>query len=197
MSRSHSTPGALESGLPTLKRPFRDIRLALRGQSPASPPPAPPPRSLLPFVGLDGFLDLFLNGLDVEARRRLHRRKIDRRLRELTHRFLHENEAPELARHEIVHVASSEIVHVFAADRWCPLERILTDINNGWHVGRDLLPWPALRLLEESEFEVIKPQRAKMWATEVKEFMTGGRPLAQQNIQLIVAVEMVLVCPAL
>src|SRR5208283_3156390 len=161
MSRSHSTPGALESGLPTLKRPFRDIRLALRGQSPASPPPAPPPSSLLPFVGLDGFLDLFLNGLDVEARRRLHRRKIDRRLRELTHRFLHENEAPELARHEIIHITAAEIVQIFAADRWGPLERVLTDVDNGWHVGRNLLPRPALRLLKELEFEVIEPQGAK------------------------------------
>ena len=95
---------------------------------------------LLPLVGLDGFLDLFLDRLDVEARWRLHRRKINGRLCEFTHVFLHEDEAPDLARHEVVHIAAAEIVQVFAADGRGPLEGVLTEIDDRRHVGPTFSP---------------------------------------------------------
>lgn len=51
----------------------------------------------------DGRLALLLSRLQVEGGRLLHRRVFDRVFLELRHPRLHEDEAPELAPHEVVH----------------------------------------------------------------------------------------------
>src|SRR5438132_13649804 len=142
---------------------------------------------------LDLFLDFPLHRVQIESGWRLHWRKVDSRFRQLRYRLLYDDEAPEFSRHEIVHVAAAEIIHVFAADRRSPFERILAEVDNHRHVRRDLFPWPALRLLVELEFEIINPEGTQVRTAEVKEFMTSGGTIAQQQIYLIVAVEVVLV----
>src|SRR5260370_23655972 len=111
---------------------------------------------LLAFVCLDRVLDFLLHRIEVERRRRLHRRVVDRRRGEFCDYLLNQNEAPELAGKEIVPVAEGAFVRGLAADRWRPLERILPDIDHDGHVRRDLFSRPAPRLLEERELEVIK-----------------------------------------
>src|SRR6266852_5412478 len=71
---------------------------------------------LLALLLLDRFVDLGLYGFQVEARGRLHRRKLEGSARKFTHELLHPDEPPELARIEIIHVASAKTIHVHAAD---------------------------------------------------------------------------------
>jgi len=54
--------------------------------------------------------DLCFHGIEVEARALLHRRILDRRFRKLSNFLLDEDESPELASIEIVHVPAAEIV---------------------------------------------------------------------------------------
>src|SRR5689334_19246910 len=92
-------------------------------------PPHTTKQPLLPFVLFEFLLDFPLYRIEVKARGCLHRGELDGRLCKLSHRLLHANEAPELARIEIVHVAAAYIVHALAANRHRPLERVLTDIH--------------------------------------------------------------------
>ena len=112
-------------------------------------------RRLLPFARLDHFLNLPLDGVEVERRRRLHRRKLDRRLRQRRHVLLHEDKAPELAGIKVIHVAAAHVVGRFAAGPRRSLERILADVDDRRHVGGHLFAGPAERLLEELELEIV------------------------------------------
>ena len=59
---------------------------------------------LLPLVRFDRLLNFPFYGLKVEARRRLHWRELDGRLRQFGNLLLNEHEPPKLAGNEIVHV---------------------------------------------------------------------------------------------
>src|SRR6185436_18927528 len=74
-----------------------------------------------------------------------------------------------------------------------PLEWILTDVDHRRHVRRNFRTRPALRLQIELVLEVIDADCAKMRTAKVEELVAGGRRLALQQAQLVVAVEMVLV----
>ena len=62
---------------------------------------------LLAFVSLDLLLDLPLDRVEVERRRRLHRGIFDRSLRELRHFVLYVHETPKLAGVEGVYVPAA------------------------------------------------------------------------------------------
>lgn len=62
---------------------------------------------LLPFVALHQFVDVSFHGLEIERGRRLHRRVIDRRFCQLRHLLLHEDETPELAGIEVIHIPAA------------------------------------------------------------------------------------------
>src|SRR5262249_11643858 len=143
---------------------------------------------LLAFVLLDRLLDLTFYCIKVEGRRRLHRRKVDGRLRKLEHRLLHHHEAPELARHEVIHIAPAHVVQTFATKIRGPLERILTQVHDARHVGRDLLSRPTPGLLDELELKVVDPDRPKVRSPEVENLMTLGGTLAGQNVHLVIAI---------
>lgn len=104
----------------------------------------------------DRSVDLPLYSIQIERGRILHRGIVDRRESKLGDFLLNADEPPELARKEVVHVASTLIIEALLTNRWCPLERILTDVDHGGHVSRYLAAGPALRLLEELELEVIE-----------------------------------------
>ena len=120
---------------------------------------------------LDHLVDFCLDRLEVEGRRSLHRRIIDRRLRQLRHLLLHEDEAPELAGIEVVHVAAAQCRWRLAADRRRSLERILADVDDVGHVGRHLFARPAVGLLEELELEVVDAEGAELRPAEVEQFV--------------------------
>src|SRR5215469_16247360 len=90
---------------------------------------------LLPFVGLDQFVDLSFHGLEVERSRRLHRRKVDRRLSELGHFLLDHDEAPELASIKVLSVSEATSIRGLASDVRRSLERILAYVVHHRHVG--------------------------------------------------------------
>src|SRR5690242_2168636 len=157
------------------------------------------PRSrmrLLRFMLLHQFLDLFLYRLEIEGRRRLHRRIIDGRHRQLTHVLLDHHEAPELACVEVIHVAPAHVVRSLAADGRRPLEWILTDVHDGGHVGRHFLPGPAVRLLEKLEFEIIDTHCAEMRAAEVEDLVARRWSFTQQKVHLVVTVKVIFIFAA-
>ena len=110
--------------------------------------------------------------------------------------LLHVDEAPQLAAHEIVEVTGGALVHGLTLYRRCPLERVLTNIDRRRHVRRVLLSRPAVGLLDKHELEIVEPDCAKSRSPEIENFMPRRRPVAQQQVQLIVPVQMVLVRPA-
>ena len=73
---------------------------------------------LLAFVGLHQFLDFGFDGIQVEGSWILHRRIVDCRHREFTYRLLYYDEAPKLARHEVVHVAAATVVQTPQVKEW-------------------------------------------------------------------------------
>src|SRR5580704_6150886 len=148
---------------------------------------------LLPFVRLHHLLDLLFDLSEVEGRGLLHRREVDERLRRRAHGLLDLDEAPELARHEVVHVAAALVVERLAADRRRALERILAQVDDRRHVGRHLLARPAERLLVELELEVVDADGAELRLAEVEDLVPRRRSFAGDQVHLVVAVQMVLV----
>src|SRR3984957_16419004 len=148
---------------------------------------------LLPFVRLHHLLDLRFDLGKVEGRGLLHRRVVDERLRRRGHGLLHLDEAPEFARHEVVHVAAAQVVERLAADRRRALERILAQVDDGRHVGRHLLARPAERLLVELELEVVDADGAELRLAEVEDLVPRRRSFAGDQIHLVIAVQVVLV----
>jgi hypothetical protein len=65
---------------------------------------------LLPFVCLDHFFDLGLDGRQVEGSWILHWRIVDSGQGQLAHSLLNNDEAPELARIKVIHVAPTHVI---------------------------------------------------------------------------------------
>jgi hypothetical protein len=107
--------------------------------------------------------------------------------------LLNDDKAPELAGGKVIPIAKGAIVRGFPTQVRKTLEGILTNVDDGRHVGGDLLTWPAPRLLQELKLEVIDAERAKMRSREVKELVTSRRSGAGQESHLVVAIEVVLV----
>src|SRR6516165_4536319 len=70
-------------------------------------------------------------------------------------------------------------------------------VDDGGHVGRDFFARPAVGLLKELEFEVVDPECAELWSREIEQLVPLGRTFACQEVDLVVAVEVVLVHAAL
>src|SRR5262249_59990884 len=85
------------------------------------------------------------------------------------------HEPPELAAHEVVHVAAAGVVEALTAGDRRPFERILADVDDRGHVGGGFLARPPVRLLEELELEVVMAQRAEMRTGEIED-LVAGRP---------------------
>src|SRR5437667_86055 len=150
---------------------------------------------LLPFVILHRRVDLLLHRVEVKCGWFLHRRVLDRRHGKFCHLLLDQNEAPELARHEVIDITKSSIVEALVVKRRWSLKRILSEVDHGGHVGGDFRTWPALRLLEEREFEVINSDGPEVRPTEVEEFVALGRPVPSDEVHLVVAIKVVRVGP--
>ena len=67
--------------------------------------------ALVAVVGLDHRVDLLLRGLQVEGSRVLHRRVVDGRFGKFRDLALDEDEPPELAGIELVHIAPAGAAH--------------------------------------------------------------------------------------
>src|SRR5262249_17192335 len=67
------------------------------------------PHRLLPLMRFDCLLDLLLDCIQVEARRILHGRKVDCRLRQVPNSLLHHHKPPELTRVKVISIAKRAI----------------------------------------------------------------------------------------
>ncbi len=145
-------------------------------------------RNLLP-VCRPRLLDLSFHGLEVEARARLHRRELDRRLRDLRHFLLHELEAPELVKEPVV-VRDRPVGPARHAGA---LVRVEAKVGQDRPVDFDRSAQPALRLIGEPVFEVVDPHRRKRALGEVEDLVACRWALAGDQIHLVVAVQVHLV----
>src|SRR5262245_12656999 len=150
---------------------------------------------LLTRAVLHRLLDLLLHGFKVERSRALHRRVLDRSLRQIRDVLLDHDEAPELASEELVHVTGSADVQRLATNTRRSLEGILAYVDHSGHVGRELFARPAPWLCVERKLEVIETKRAQVRTTEVEDFAALGWASPSEKIGLVVAVEMILVGP--
>src|SRR5271166_5541988 len=107
-------------------------------------------------MNFEFFLDFSFYRVKVEGRGCLHWRKVDSRFRQFGYLLLNQHKAPELASHEVVHVTTAHVVQALTSDRWCPLKRVLADVDHGGHVGGVFLSRPPVGLLEELKLEVIQ-----------------------------------------
>src|SRR5262245_28693527 len=130
---------------------------------------------------------LLLERLHVEARALLHRRELDEGLRGLRDLLLHEHVAPELVDEPVLVVER-------ALDPRA-LERVEAQIDEDRPVDLERAAQPAVRLVDEAVLEVADPHRAERRLGEVEDLVALRRPLAGDQVELVVAVEMDLVGP--
>src|SRR5215467_15842602 len=190
MADCRKEPGAV---IPRRPAPPAYRGLVCKARSALAPAGQRPPLS--PFALLRQFVNLAFDRFEVERGGLLHRRKIDRRLRQREDFLLHLDEAPELTGKKAVHVALGRVVPGLTSQRGRPLERILSEVDDTWHVRSGLFVRPSERLLEELEFEGIDPDCAEVRSAEVPDLVALRRPFAKQQVKLIVAVQVVLVSP--
>src|ERR1700733_12817222 len=146
-------------------------------------------------MGLNRFFNLSLDGVQVKRGRCLHRRVVDGCLRQRSDALLNVDEAPELATHEIVKVARGLVVEGLTMYRRRTLKGVLANIHRRRHIRRQLFSRPTVRLLNELKFEVVNSDCPQLWPPEVEDFMPRRRSFAGEEIELVVAVEMILVRP--
>src|SRR6516165_5142049 len=169
------------------------VATSRRSRTPHIGAPAMPAAWLLPFAVLEHLLDLLLHRIEIEGCRILHRRIVDCRLRQLCDVLLDHNEAPELAREEVVAVAPGAGVGRLAPHAGRAFERVLANVDQAGHVRGDLFARPAPRLRKERELEVVEANRAQLRAAEIEQLAALGWAFAGEKIHLVVAIEMVLV----
>src|SRR5262245_11160305 len=131
---------------------------------------------------LGGLLDLCLHGLEVEARAFLHRRELDGGPGKLRHLLLDIDEAPELVLEPL------EILD--RSGESGALEGVEPQVHQDRHVWLDGAAEPAVRLIDEPEFEVVDPRRPERALGEVPDLVALRWPRARDQIPLVVAVEM-------
>src|SRR5262249_22988048 len=133
--------------------------------------------------------------VEVKRRRLLHRRIFNRCFGELGDILLNHNKTPKFASEEVIDVARSPVIKRLAANRRRPFKRILTNVDQGWHVPGGFFARPTPGLLEKHELKVVEANRPQMRATEVENFMPRGWSLAFKQVHLVVTVEVILVAP--
>jgi hypothetical protein len=94
--------------------------------------------------GGNGLVNLLLHRLQVEGGRLLPPRELDGGSRDVRHPLLHQHEAPELTRQELIDIAGGALGHV---DLLKALERVLANVGDERHADRHFRPWPASRLV--------------------------------------------------
>src|SRR5580765_365851 len=116
-----------------------------------------------------GRLDFRLHGIEVEARALLHRRKLDRRHRQLFHLLLNKHKAPEFV-FEPVEV----LLRAFFRPTIGParaLERIEAKIGQIGYVSLGFFTEPASGLVDETILEVVDANGTEFALSEVKDFV--------------------------
>src|SRR6476660_5821344 len=141
--------------------------------------------------GRSSRLDLRLHGIKIEARTPLHRRKLNRRHRQLLHLLLNKHEAPEFV-FEPVEILLGAFFGP-AIGPAGPLERIETKVDQIGYVRLGFVAQPASRLVDETILEVVDAHGTQFALSEVKDFVPVRRPLAGNHVHLVIAVQIALI----
>src|SRR5262245_44916712 len=115
------------------------------------------PPVLFASVRLHGFLDLLLDGFQVEACALLHWWKLYRGLGELANLLLYELEPPELESEPVIERQRPLI----AVGQVRAFEGIEADIGKDRPINLDRAAQPAARLIGEAILEVVDAHRAQ------------------------------------
>src|SRR5262245_59324921 len=129
--------------------------------------------------------ELLLQPFEVEARALLHRRELDKGLRRLGGLLLSGDEAPELQGVPIRVEERSSDARTF--------EGVETQVDEDRPIDLDRAAKPAVRLIDEPVLVVADAHRAERRLGEVEDLVALRRPLAGDQVHLVVAVEMDLV----
>jgi len=138
-----------------------------------------------------GRLDFRLYGIEVEARALLHRRKLDRRHRQLFHLLLNKHKAPEFV-FEPIEILLSAFFGAAIGPAGA-LERIEAKIDQIGHVRLGFFTQPASRLVDETILIVVDAHGTQLAFPEVPDFVPVRRPFAGDHVHLVIAVQMTLV----
>src|SRR5262245_53723458 len=129
----------------------------------------------------DGLHDLLFDGVKVERSGFLNRRELYEGLAELSHLLLDEDEAPEFVFEPLSLLQG--LPHASS------LQRVQAEVRQDRPVDLDCAAKPALRLINEAVFVVADAHRAERRLGEVENFVALRRPLAGDEVELVVAVE--------
>src|SRR5215813_5369257 len=131
------------------------------------------------------FLQLLLQGFEIEARALLHRRELEEGLRLPRDLVLDEHEAPELVREPVVVGQRPRETGA--------LERIEAKVDEDGPVDLDRAAEPAVRLVDEPVLVVADAHRAQRGLGKVEDLPALRRALAGDQVRLVVAVQVHLV----
>jgi hypothetical protein len=115
------------------------------------------------LAGLDGGFNLLLYGLHVEGSRRLHRREVDKALRELADLLLHEHEPPELV--------LKPIGKLHRAGYSRALKGVEANVGQDRPINLDRVAEPASGLVDEAVLEVANANGSKRRFGKVKDLV--------------------------
>ena len=138
--------------------------------------------SLVARFGGHGFLDLSLDGFQIEARAGLHRWKVDRCLGKLSHDLLDEHETPELEGEPVVIGDRAIVPAVIHASAFIGIE---AQIGQDWPVHLLCRAKPTIGLVGEPILVVINADRAQCALCEVENLVSGRGTFAGDQIELI------------
>src|SRR5262245_57062295 len=160
---------------------------AARPSGQAGPPgrAAPPTLPLPGRLGRRFLVELLLQLLEVEARALLHRWELEEGLRRLRNLLLHEDVAPELVRVPILVEERSLNAR--------PFEGVETQVDEDRPIDLDRATQPAVWLIDEPVLVVADAHRTERRLGEVEDLVALRRPLAGDEVHLVVAVQMDLV----
>src|SRR5580704_16235402 len=143
----------------------------------------------------DRLVNLLFDRIQIERSGVLHRRIAQRRAGEFRHLLLHQDEPPELSGVEVVTVAERAVECAFAPDHREPFEGILAKVYQTGHISDDFRPRPSSWLQEELKLHLVQADCAQFGSGEVKQLMSLRRPLALDQLELVVTVEVISVIP--
>src|SRR5258708_11200379 len=113
--------------------------------------------------------------MEIETRALLHRRKLDRRHRQLFHLLLNKHKAPEFVFKPVEVLLRA--VFSPAIRPACALERIEAKVNQGGHVSFGFFTQPAPWLGDETILQVALRHRTDFAVAEIPDFVPCRRYL--------------------
>src|SRR5258705_10682579 len=138
-----------------------------------------------------GCLDFRFHSIEIETRAPLHRRKLDRRHRQLFHLLLNKHKPPEFVFEPVEVLLRAVFSPAIGPAR--ALERIEAKVDQIGHVRLGFFTQPASRLVDETIFVVVDAHGTQFAFAEVPDFVPVRWPFAGDHVHLVITVQMTFV----